>query len=181
MSVFRSPRNPIIVPKDVIPSRSDFEIVGVFNAGVADTGVQQNHPAFAGISFFNNSGSPTDPAGDGHGTHVAGIAAAVTDNAKGVAGVGYNCSLMNIKVLRDDGRGSYSWIADGIEYAADHGAHVINMSLGGTDGSSTLQAAVDYAWGKGVVVVAAAGNKYLQLGSSLPRLLRKLHCCGSDE
>jgi uncharacterized protein YkwD len=89
---------------------------------------------------------------------VAGIAAARTNNGIGVAGVAYDASLMNVKVLGDNGTGYYSSIAQGIIWATDNGANVINMSLGGGSGSATLQQAIDYAWGKGVVVVAAAGN-----------------------
>ena len=65
---------------------------------------------------------------------------------------------MNVKVLDDTGSGYYSWIANGITWAADNGAKVINMSLGGSSASSTLKRAVNYAWGKGVVLAAAAGN-----------------------
>ncbi|HEX3036497.1 MAG TPA: S8 family serine peptidase, partial [Thermodesulfobacteriota bacterium] len=75
------------------------------------------------------------------------------------AGVGYNCVLMNGKVLNDSGSGSWSGIANGIIWAADNGAKVINMSLGGPSGSSTVQSAINYAWNKGVVIVAAAGNE----------------------
>ncbi|GAI46832.1 unnamed protein product, partial [marine sediment metagenome] len=71
---------------------------------------------------------------------------------------GYNSSLMNVKVLGDDGCGYYSWVAQGIIWAANNGADVINLSLSGSSFSSTLQQAVDYAWNHGVVVVAAAGN-----------------------
>jgi len=100
----------------------------------------------------------------GHGTHVAGIAAAIPDNSIGIAGLGYDATIMNVKVLGDDGKGSYSWIAQGIVWAADNGAKVINMSLGGTSPSSTLEDAINYAWSKGAVVVAAAGNS----GTSSP-------------
>lgn len=128
---------------------------------ICDTGIDQNHEDHVGkIGALDNkdfTGSGTDDK-FGHGTHVAGIAAAVTDNGKGVAGVGFNSSLMNVKVLGNDGSGNYSWIANGIRWAADHGAKVINLSLGGYFPSSTLKNAVNYAWGKGCVLVAAAGN-----------------------
>ena len=94
----------------------------------------------------------------GHGTHVAGIAAAMTNNGIGVAGLGYTSTIMNVKVLGDTGSGAYSGIASGIIWAADNGAEIINMSLGGSSTSSTLEDAINYAWSKGVVVVAAAGN-----------------------
>lgn len=94
-----------------------------------------------------------------HGTHVAGIAAASTNNGIGVAGLGRDAMLLNGKVLDDSGSGFDSWVIEGIKWAADNGAQVINMSLGSPNPCGTaLQTAVDYAWGKGVVIVAAAGN-----------------------
>jgi uncharacterized membrane protein len=95
----------------------------------------------------------------GHGTHVAGIAAANTNNGIGVAGLGYSCSIINVKVLGDDGMGYWSWVAQGIIWAADNGAQVINLSLGDSSNSSTVEDAINYAWNKGVVVVVAAGNE----------------------
>ena len=127
---------------------------------ILDTGVDQNHEDLAGkiIENADFTGSTSVDDRYGHGTHVAGIAAAVTNNALGVAGVGYNCGILNGKVLADDGSGAYSWIASGIIWATDKGAKVINMSLGGRLGSYALLEAVNYAWNHGVVVVAAAGN-----------------------
>ena len=94
-----------------------------------------------------------------HGTLMAGIAAANTNNSLGVAGVAFNAKLMNGKVLDDSGEGFDSWVASGIVWATNNGAGVISMSLGG-DGAcnSTLQTAIDFAWNAGVIVVAAAGN-----------------------
>jgi thermitase len=127
---------------------------------ILDTGVDQDHEDLASKIVDNKNFTTSSTVDDryGHGTHVAGIAAAATNNGVGVAGVGYNCTIMNGKVLGDTGSGYYSWIASGIIWAADSGAKVISMSLGGTSGSSTLESAVNYAWSKGVVVVAAAGN-----------------------
>ena len=127
---------------------------------ICDTGIDQDHEDLSGkiVASTNFSGSATVNDMFGHGTHVAGIAAAVTNNSKGVAGVGFNSSLMNVKVLDDNGSGYYSWIASGIKYAADNGAKVINLSLGGYFSSNTLKNAVNYAWNKGCVLVAAAGN-----------------------
>jgi len=136
--------------------------IGSPNVSVAilDTGVDLSHPDLQGkiVSSVNFSSSATASDMYGHGTHVAGIAAAATNNGVGIAGLGYNTTVMNVKVLGDDGTGSYAAVANGITWAADHGARVINMSLGGTTPSTTLESAVNYAWGKGVVVVAAAGN-----------------------
>jgi len=133
---------------------------------ILDTGVDQDHPDLVNkiVNNINFTASATTDDAYGHGTHVAGIAAADTSNGIGVAGLGYSSSIMNVKVLGDDGTGYYSWIANGIIWAADNGAKVINLSLGGSSASSTLENAVNYAWGKGVVVVAAAGNN----GNSTP-------------
>jgi len=130
------------------------------NIAILDTGVDLDHPDLADkiVSNINFSSSPTVDDVYGHGTHVAGIAAAMTNNGVGVAGLGYSSTIMNVKVLGDTGSGTYSAIASGIMWAVDNGAEVINMSLGGSSPSSTLQDAINYAWSKGVVVVAAAGN-----------------------
>ena len=127
---------------------------------ILDTGIDQDHPDLAPKVVANQNFTSSSTVDDlyGHGTHVGGIAAAITNNSTGVAGLGYNSSLMNVKVLDDTGSGYYSWIANGITWATDNGAKVINMSLGGSSGSSTLQNAVNYAVANGVVVVAAAGN-----------------------
>ncbi len=95
---------------------------------------------------------------------MAGIAAASTNNGIGVAGLGRDSTIMNVKVLNDSGGGYYSWVAAGIIWAADNGAEIINMSMGGKSHSQVLEDAVNYAWSKGVVVVAAAGNS----GTSSP-------------
>ena len=127
---------------------------------ILDTGIDLDHPDLAGKIVYNKNCTTTATFDDvlGHGTHVAGIAAAYTDNGIGVAGLGRNASLMNVKVLSDEGVGFFSWIASGIIWATDNGANVINMSLGSKTASSVLEDAVNYAWGRGVLVVAAAGN-----------------------
>jgi len=127
---------------------------------ILDTGVDLGHPDLAVkiISNKNFTTSATMADVHGHGTHVAGIAAAITNNAIGVAGLGCDATIMNVKVLGDTGSGTYSAVASGIVWAADNGAEIINLSVGGSLASPTLEDAVDYAWSKGVVVVAAAGN-----------------------
>ncbi|MDP3955038.1 MAG: S8 family peptidase, partial [bacterium] len=127
---------------------------------IVDTGIDNNHEDFAEkiVARVNFTGSPSDDDIYGHGTHVAGIAAAITNNNLGVAGLGFEASLMSVKVLDDTGSGYYSWVANGINWAADNGAKVINLSLGGSSSSTTLQNAVNYAWSKGVVLACAAGN-----------------------
>ncbi|MBI2029629.1 peptidase S8 [Candidatus Gottesmanbacteria bacterium] len=128
---------------------------------ILDTGINESHPDLTGkvvgrVDFSNSSSGTNDIYG--HGNHVAGIVAASTDNNLGVAGVCPKCTLLNVKVLNDSGSGSYSGIAKGINWAIQNGAKVINMSLGGSLRSSTLESAVNNAWNNGVVVVAAAGN-----------------------
>ncbi|MBI5821709.1 MAG: S8 family serine peptidase [Verrucomicrobia bacterium] len=134
---------------------------------VVDSGVDVAHPDLAGrlllgCDIVNSDSDPSDD--NGHGTAVTGTAAAAGNNSVGVAGVAWNCLILPIKVTDSTGSASYSDVANGIIYAADHGARVINISLGGSYASSTLQSAIDYAWNKGVVIVAAAGNS----GSSQP-------------
>lgn len=136
------------------------------NIAILDTGIDQDHEELASkmVSQVNFTDSSTLDDLYGHGTHVAGIAAAVTNNGTGVAGVCWSCSLLNVKVLNDQGSGYYSWIAQGIVWAADNGAKVINMSLGGNVKSRTLEKAVNYAWSKGVILACAGGNN----GNSSP-------------
>jgi thermitase len=128
---------------------------------ILDTGIDQSHEDLKDKLLADNlnfSGSKTVDDRYGHGTHVAGIAAALTNNDLGVAGTCPACMLLNVKVLNDNGFGSWDAIAKGIVAAADAGAKVINMSLGGYYYSNTVEAAVNYAWGEGAVLVAAAGN-----------------------
>ncbi len=127
---------------------------------VLDTGIEETHTDLVGKVVENNNFTTSALANDlhGHGTHVAGIIAANTNNNFQFAGVGYNSTLMNGKVLGDNGSGNYSWLINGIVWAADNGARVINISLGGPSSSQALEEAINYAWSKGAVVVAAAGN-----------------------
>jgi len=109
-----------------------------------------------GHDFVNNDDHPNDD--DGHGTHVTGTIAQSTNDGLGVAGIAHNCSIMPIKVLSRRGDAPYTTIAEGVYYAADNGAHVINLSLGGTYDSITLRDAVAYAYNKGVTIICSAGN-----------------------
>jgi subtilisin family serine protease len=148
---------------------------------VVDTGVDLNHEdlqgklvsgaTFIGCNPSCGNGDWKGPDGvgqpdDAHGTHVSGIAAAATNNGIGIAGVAPDAKIMPVKVL-ENGSGEYADIANGIRWAADNGADVINMSLGGTQGTqlltltgleTELQDAITYAHDKGVAVIAAAGN-----------------------
>ena len=127
---------------------------------IIDTGVQKDHPdlvsnIITGYDFVNNDSDANDD--NGHGTHVAGIAAA-TLNQAGVVGVSNTSKILPIKVLNAQGYGYLSDVAKGIYFAADNGARIINLSLGSSTDSLTLRDAVNYASNKGVLIAAAAGN-----------------------
>jgi len=144
-------------------ARADGVVVAVI-----DTGVNCDHPdlrgrCVAGYDFIYDDAAVRDHVG--HGTLVAGILAAATDNGLGVAGVAWGAKLMPLRTLDENALGSYSDIARAIVWAVDHGATVVNMSIGGTADTDLLQDAVDYATGHGVTLVAAAGNS----SSSEPR------------
>lgn len=130
---------------------------------IVDTGVDVNHPDLRNklvLPGYNGiDGSTNVQDGHGHGTHVAGIAAAEADNKEGGSGVCPLCMIYPVKVLSDTGYGSHSGIAAGIINAADKGVDIINMSLGGYATSRTLEDAVNYAANKGVLLVCAAGNE----------------------
>jgi thermitase len=131
---------------------------------VVDTGADLDHPDLVGkvrtdidYDFVNDDSVADDD--HGHGTHVSGIAAAATDNGLGVSGMGWEASLLPLKVLDENGDGVATDVAAAIRQAADDGADVINMSIGGAAACPDyVQDAVDYAYGRGVVLVAAAGN-----------------------
>lgn len=128
---------------------------------VIDTGVDIDHPDLAGrlapgMNFIAEHNEPFDDVG--HGTHVAGIIAATVDNVEGVAGMSWFNKVMPVKVLDESGAGSSYSVAQGIIWAADNGAKVINMSLGNYVDSSFLHDAIKYAYDRDVVLVAATGN-----------------------
>jgi subtilisin len=108
-----------------------------------------------GWNFADNSNNVRDA--NGHGTHVAGTIAG-GNNGFGVTGIAYDAQIMPVKVLNDDGVGSSNSVANGIYYAVNNGARVINLSLGGNFPNSTIENAIQYASSQGAVVVMAAGN-----------------------
>jgi flagellar hook assembly protein FlgD len=132
---------------------------------IIDSGIDIGHPDLAGKVVATHdamagAASTVDVTDNvGHGTHVAGIVAAATNNATGIAGVGFDTSLMAVKAS-DDGYFADDDIAAAILWAADNGARIINMSLGGPGTSAVLSNAVSYAQAAGVLVVAAAGNEH---------------------
>lgn len=140
---------------------------------IVDTGVDYTHQDLTGRMWTNALGkfgqdfvnNDDDPLDDNmHGTHVAGLAAAQGDNRIGGSGVMLkNAKIMAVKVLDAQGAGTIAAIVNGIRYAADNGAHLINMSLGGPGANALLQDALTYAVGKGSTVIVAAGNDNVQL------------------
>jgi serine protease len=131
-------------------------VVAVIDTGVTKVADLANTRFVPGYNFVANNADASDD--HGHGTHVAGTIAQSTNNKLGVAGVAPDAAIMPLKVLSARGSGSVAAIAQSIRWAADHGANVINMSLGGPSPIGTMASAIKYARGKGVVVVAAAGN-----------------------
>ena len=140
------------------------EFMGATGAGVVvaviDTGLDLNHQEFTGrivqgYDFVDKDLIPED--GNGHGTHVAGTIGGANDNF-GVTGVAYESNIMPIRVLDNEGYGYTSDVIAGMRYAADNGADVINLSLGGGGYSQSMFDAIEYATGLGAVVVMAAGN-----------------------
>jgi thermitase len=126
---------------------------------IVDTGVDDTHPDLASkiVGEYTYVGKSAKD-GFGHGTHVAGIAAAATDNNAGIAGMCPNCSILSVKVLNDQGSGYISDVASGITYAASHGARIISLSLGGPGRTQTLVSALDYAIQNNALPVCAMGN-----------------------
>jgi len=156
---------PLIGVEDAwVESRGNGTIVAVVDTGIAyenrgkyeraddlsDTGF------VTGYNFIDKQGYANDD--NGHGTHVAGIIASSTGNSMGVAGIAYEAEIMPIKVLDKSGMGTYADISDGIRFAVDNGAHIINVSLGGPVGAQVLEDTLVYARDKGVLVIAATGN-----------------------
>src|SRR5262249_25963995 len=124
---------------------------------VLDSGVDATHPDLAtqllpGYDFVFNDADPADDFG--HGTAVCGTVVAAGNNGAGVAGVAFGCRVLPVKVMDATGFAFYSTIAQGIFYAVDAGARVINISIAGSSPSSTLQDAINFAWDHNVVVVA---------------------------
>lgn len=130
--------------------------VAVIDTGVTQVPDLKQTKLVPGYDFVNDQVNASDD--NGHGTHVAGTIAQSTNNGYGVAGIAYQAQVMPLKVLSRGGGGEVADIAEAIRFAADNNADVINMSLGGGGASQIMQEAIDYAYNKGVVVVAAAGN-----------------------
>jgi putative cell wall-binding protein len=129
---------------------------------VIDTGVDPTYPDLAGKvlpgwDFVDNDADAFDE--HGHGSYVALVVAAMGNDATGMAGHCWQCKILPVRVLDENGNGDTGGVASGIVWAADHGADVINLSLAGSSSSSTLENAVSYARARGIMLVAAAGNQ----------------------
>jgi len=127
---------------------------------VLDTGIDETHEKLAGkiIKSVNFTTSKTTGDVNGHGTAIAGIIAAAFDDFGNAVGVAYQSDILNVKVARDDGFVIPDRLADGIRWAADNGADIINLSITLGAPHESVEAAIAYAWEKGCVIVAAAGN-----------------------
>lgn len=130
--------------------------VAVIDSGVSRVPDLEQTQLVEGYDFVNDKIDASDD--HGHGTHVAGTIAQSTNNNYGVTGIAYKAKIMPLKVLSSGGGGTVSDIAEAIKFAADHNADIINLSLGGSGESDLMQEAIDYAYSKGVVIIAAAGN-----------------------
>ena len=131
---------------------------------VIDSGVDSDHPDLvdklvSGYNFLDGYDIYNTDDVFGHGTAVAGTAAATTNNAIGVAGVNWQSKIMPLVALKSDGYGTINDTIEAITYAADNGADVINLSLGGSCSSSSEELAVNYAWNAGIVIIACAMNE----------------------
>lgn len=159
-----APRTPAGTPlqwalrRERFPEAWDVTTGATALVGVLDSGIDGAHPELAPkIAFAAALGGARSPLTDedGHGTHVSGIACAATDNAMGLAGAGFGCRIAAFKApeLTD------TQVAQGIQAAADRGVHALNMSFGGGPPSALIERAIDYAYARDVVLVAAASNE----------------------
>ncbi len=128
---------------------------------ILDSGIDATHPDFAGklvagYNTYSNNSTTSDQYG--HGTEVAGAAGALTDNGVGIAGVAGAAPIMPVRVTDSTGRATSASLANGIVWAADHGARIVNLSFSGVAGNTTIRTAAEYAVNHGTLVVAAAGN-----------------------
>jgi subtilisin family serine protease len=159
---------------------------------IVDTGVDLTHPDLqghivGGADLADSSACPGAQDENGHGTHVAGIAAAVTNNGIGGAGTAPDASIMPVRILDASGSADDATVIKGIKYAADNGAKVINLSLGGSpiigelpQANQDMADAVAYAFSKGAVVVAAAGNESIPL-CSYPAAAKEAVCVAATD
>jgi serine protease len=152
--------------------------VAIIDTGVSKVPDLEQTAFVAGYDFVNDKIDADDD--NGHGTHVAGTVAQSTNNNYGVAGIAYEAKIMPLKVLSGGGGGTISDIAEAIRFAADNKADVINMSLGGGGESQVMKDAIEYAYNKGVVIIAAAGNENNNSASYPARYARVIGVAATD-
>ena len=140
------------------PSAWDRSQGGGVTIAILDSGIDASHPDLSSKVVGSADFTDVHDGNGTHGTEVAGVAAAATNNGQGIAGIGWNANLLSIKVLDSSGSGLTSWVINGIGEAVNRGAKVINLSLAGSDYEQALQNAITNAYNHGVLVVAAAGN-----------------------
>lgn len=166
------------LPKIKLPEAWSFgQGSGNVTVAIVDTGIHGQHielndgRVVAGYDVLSGRAIPANAGSDdnGHGTAVAGIIGAIPNNGKGISGINWHINLMPVKALEADGTGAVSSVAAGILWAADHGASIINLSLGGQSFGNdlTLNNAIIYAQNKGAIVVAAGGNDSAENGLNL--------------
>ncbi|WP_376792868.1 S8 family peptidase [Thermoflexus sp.] len=157
---------------------------------IIDTGVDYNHPELTGgrvrtdidKDFIDNDDDAMDD--HGHGTYVAGIVAANTNNNRGIAGICQGCQILPVKVLDSSGSGTAESVAQGIQYAAQVGARIINMSLGFTSNcgcSQTIARAINYAFERGSLLIAASGNDSDKTRLSYPAASPRVLSVGASD
>lgn len=157
---------------------------------IVDTGVDYNHPELAGgrvrtdidKDFINNDDDAMDD--HGHGTYCAGIAAANTNNTRGIAGVCRGCQILPVKVLDSGGSGTAESVAQGIQYAAQAGARIISMSLGYASNcgcSQTVARVINYAFERGSLLIAASGNDSDKTRLSYPAASPRVMSVGASD
>lgn len=164
--VLSMPDDPLVAQQYALSKIHAFDAWGTsegngVTVAVLDSGVDENHPDLQGnlVQGYDATTGGSDPMdSNGHGTHVCGIIGAMAGNGIGGCGIAPHVRIMPIRVLDSDGAGQVPWVADGIQWAVDHGAKVINMSLGSPEDSQVLHAAINYALSRGVCVVGAMGN-----------------------
>jgi subtilisin family serine protease len=166
------------LPKIKIPETWDYTkgnnsvVVAIVDTGIHASHIELNDGrVIAGYNTITNQDIPANSNSDdnGHGTNVAGVIGAIPNNNRGIAGINWNIKLMPIKALAADGTGALSAVAAGIIWATDHGANIINLSVGGAGfaADQNLSRAITYAFTRNVLIVAAAGNDLADLGLNM--------------